>query len=217
MIGCAGIRRRQAPDARWSNSRRAPGPAGEHGVTFLDVLFALAIGATVTAISIPAVADTLEDMRAAMAARYVATRVAAVRLDAVRGSASVALRFEQEGDDFAFAPFADGNGNGVRTVEIRGGIDPSLAPSARLRETFPGVRFGLMPGVPDVDGQMATGDEGVRVGSSRLLSMSPDGTATSGTLYVRSRRRQYAVRILGATGRTRVLQYHPETRSWRAR
>ena len=37
--------------------------------------------------------------------------------------------------------------------------------------------------------------------------MSADGTATSGTLYVRGRRVQYAVRVLGVTGRTRMLQY----------
>ncbi len=36
--------------------------------------------------------------------------------------------------------------------------------------------------------------------------MSADGTATSGTLYVRGRKGQYAVRVLGVTGRTRMLQ-----------
>ena len=47
--------------------------------------------------------------------------------------------------------------------------------------------------------------------------MSPDGSATSGTLYVQGRRAQYAVRVLGATGRTRVLVYNPGMRQWTAR
>ena len=34
------------------------------------------------------------------------------------------------------------------------------------------------------------------------------------TLYVQGARAQYAVRVLGATGRTRVLKYEPGSRSW---
>ena len=45
------------------------------------------------------------------------------------------------------------------------------------------------------------------IGPAKILTMSPDGTATSGTLYLRGARSQYAVRVLGATGRTRVLKY----------
>jgi hypothetical protein len=61
---------------------------------------------------------------------------------------------------------------------------------------------------------MGTGNDGVRIGTAGILSMISDGTATSGTLYIRGRRRQYAVRVLGVTGRTRVLQYSPGDRSW---
>jgi hypothetical protein len=89
-----------------------------------------------------------------------------------------------------------------------------LGPFERLCDRFPDVRFELMPGVPDADGQAGTGTDGVRIGTARILSMSSDGTATSGTLYIRGRRQQYAVRVLGVTGRTRVLQYLPGDRSW---
>jgi hypothetical protein len=44
--------------------------------------------------------------------------------------------------------------------------------------------------------------------------VSPDGTATSGTLYVQGSRAQYAVRVLGATGRTRVLKYERGSGAW---
>jgi prepilin-type N-terminal cleavage/methylation domain-containing protein len=76
------------------------------------------------------------------------------------------------------------------------------------------VGFGLHSGVPDVDGSLSTGSDGLRIGSSRILTLGSDGTATSGTLYVRGRRGQYAVRILGITGRTRVLRFHPVTGQW---
>ena len=57
----------------------------------------------------------------------------------------------------------------------------------------------------------------VRIGSSSLMSFTPLGTATPGTIYLRGRDgSQYAVRVLGATGRTRVLRDAPGTREWTA-
>ena len=65
---------------------------------------------------------------------------------------------------------------------------------------------------------METPSDPVRLGRSDTLTFSPFGTATSGTIFLRSRKgRQYAVRVLGASGRTRVLEYRHETRSWAAR
>jgi hypothetical protein len=47
------------------------------------------------------------------------------------------------------------------------------------------------------------------------MSMSPNGSATSGTLYLHGRRgAQYAVRVLGATGRIRLLKYVEAQRRW---
>jgi hypothetical protein len=137
-------------------------------------------------------------------------------MDAVRRSRAVGLRFQSDPDtDYAFAAFGDGNGNGVRTSEIGDGIDVSLGPVERLRDRFPGVSFGLAGTVPDADGRVGTGEDGLRIGTARILTMSSDGTATSGTLYIRGRRQgQYAVRVLGATGRTRMLQYDPGSRTW---
>ena len=67
-------------------------------------------------------------------------------------------------------------------------------------------------------GAMPAGADPVQLGVADTLTFSPLGTATSGTIYLRSREgRQYAVRVLGATGRTRVLEFRPETASWTAR
>jgi hypothetical protein len=59
------------------------------------------------------------------------------------------------------------------------------------------------------------GTDPVRIGSTNLLSFSPLGSATPGTIYVRGREGlQLAVKITGATGRTRLLRYVPRTREW---
>ena len=77
------------------------------------------------------------------------------------------------------------------------------------------MSFGFLDGVPDADGQPANGSDGVRLGTSRLLSMNPDGSSSSGTVYLRGQgRTQYAVRILGVTGRVRVLKYDFVTGRW---
>ena len=189
----------------------------EIGASMVEVLFAMVVSVTLTSLAIPLVRGTLDELGTRMAARYVAGRVASSRIEAVRRSKAVALRFQAVSGDYIYASFGDGNGNGVRSAEIGQGIDPALGPFERLSDKFPGVRFELGPGVPDADGDAGTGQDGVRIGSARLLTMSADGTATSGTLYIRGRRGQYAVRVLGATGRTRVLQYLPAGRTWIAR
>ena len=118
------------------------------------------------------------------------------------------LRFEAASPDYRITAVADGNGNGLRTSEIQRGIDRTLGEAERLDMHFAGVAFGILSGVPDADGQPANGADGVRFGASKLLSMNPDGTASSGTLYVHGRERaQYAVRVLGTTGRVRILKF----------
>lgn len=186
------------------------------GYTLLELLLVVSLAATLATISVPLASSTVDQLRAASAARYVAGRLARTRLDAIRRSTTVALEFTQAGDDFRITTVVDGNGNGVRTTDITRGVDTRFGRGERLDEHFAGTAFGLLPGVPDMDGNPAS-TSGVRIGATPFLSLSPDGTATSGTLYVRSRRGQYAVRVLGATGRVRVFRYDAGARRWISR
>ena len=186
------------------------------GYTVLELLFTVAIGATLVAIAVPLTSSAADDIRAAAAARYLASTIGSARIDAVRRSAALGFRFEEDVDDFRLSLHVDGNGNGVRTAEIRSGVDPPVGSPERLGDRHSGVRFGLLPGIADLDGAFGTTD-GVRVGASRILALSPTGGATSGTLYLHGRRSQYAVRVLGATGRVRVFHYNAGARQWNSR
>jgi prepilin-type N-terminal cleavage/methylation domain-containing protein len=186
------------------------------GFSLLELLLAIAIAATLVGIAVPVTTAALDEIRTASAARHLASRIAAARIDAVRRATAVGLRFEPDGDDYLVSAHADGNGNGVRSAEIRTGVDLLLERAEPLRHQNPGVRFGLLAGVPDLDGAIGSTD-GVRVGTARIVALSPDGGATSGTLYVRGQRAQYAVRVLGATGRVRVFHYDPGARRWNSR
>ncbi|MDQ3487613.1 MAG: hypothetical protein M3468_07750 [Acidobacteriota bacterium] len=169
--------------------------------------------ATLAGFAVPIASGTVDDLRAAGAARHMAARIATNRLDAVRRAATVSLRFERRGTDYAFTTFLDGNGNGVRTADISAGVDKPIAAADLLRNHFPGVTFGLRAGVPDLDGGVSSTD-GVRIGSTPFLSTAPNGSCTSGTLYMHGRRRQYAIRILGATGRVRLFAFENGARRW---
>jgi prepilin-type N-terminal cleavage/methylation domain-containing protein len=176
------------------------------GFTLIELMFVIVLWSVIAGIAVPQVLVALDRQKAWAAARYLAGRMAMARSYAVTRSAYVALRFTSLGDDVLFQMFADGNRNGVRTLDIGSQVDQAISVSARLSELFPGVVIGVITDV---------GTDPVRIGSTNLLSFSPLGSATPGTIYVRSREGvQLAVKITGATGRTRLLRYVPRTREW---
>jgi len=186
-----------------------------HGFSLLELLLTVVVSSTLIAIAVPLTAGVADDMRTAMAARYLQGRIMDARMHAVRRGTRIGLRFERVGADYRFAEYLDGNGNGVRNADIAAGIDREIAPRQFLRDQFPRVTFGLQANVPDVDGtRSASATDGVRIGATRILTLGPDGTATSGTLYLHGSRRQYAVRVLGATGRSRVMRFESGMRQW---
>lgn len=184
------------------------------GFTLIEQLLVVAIMVTVIGIALPITTDALDALRTQSAARYLAARIVNARMDAVKRSRYIALRFEPGVPDYTYRYFADGNHNGVRTADIKAGVDPPLDTGEHIGDNFGGVTLRLMDDIPDADGAMHTGTDGVRIGVVKLLTMGPDGTATSGTLYVRGRNAQYAIRILGVTGRVRVLQYLRGQHKW---
>ena len=187
------------------------------GFTLIELMLAVALTTVLVGIAIPLTGSAIDELRTGAAARYIAGRIAIGRMDAINRSRAVALRFQPSTPDYQFAAYVDGNGNGVRSADIRAGVDPPVGTARQLADDFTGVHFGLEIGVPDVDGVRNASTDGLRIGTARILTVSPDGTSSSGTLYLRGRRAQYAVRVLGATGRTRVLKYEPGARTWISR
>jgi len=176
------------------------------GFTLIEIIFVIGLWAVIAGIAVPQVLVAVDRQKAWAAARYLAARMAMARSYAVTRSAYVALRFTRLGDDVMFQMFVDGNRNGVRTLDIGSRVDAAIGVSVRLSELFPGVVIGI---------STELGTDPVRIGSTNLLSFTPLGTATPGTVYVRGRDGlQLAVRVTGPTGRTRLLRYVPRTREW---
>ena len=176
------------------------------GYTLIEILFATGLIAVLSALAIPSALASVDRARANAAARHLASRMAMARSHAVMRAATVAFRFDEGAAGVTFQMFVDGNRNGVRTRDITSRVDRPLDAPARLSDLFPGVAIAASGGA---------GSDPLRIGSSNLLSFSPLGTATSGSVYVRGRDgTQLAIRILGTTGRVRVERYQVRTRRW---
>ena len=194
MSGRGGAPRRPRP-ARAGTSR---------GYTLIEVVFAAGLVAVLAAAAIPRLTAGVERSRTVGAARYLAGRLALARAQAVARSSNVALLFSAADGTFIVGTYVDNNADGVRTRDIAAGIDTPIDVPVRLSNLFPHVALFLNdPAVTST------------LDSSALMSFSPLGTASSRTLYLRGAdRSEYAVRVLGATGRTRVLRLVASSGAW---
>jgi hypothetical protein len=189
----------------------------DRGYSLLELVFAIALGITVGAVAIPQYLAALDDFRTSGATRYVSARFQRARMEAVMRSTSVAIHFTEMPDGYHYTGYLDGNGNGVLTQDIQNGVDRRINATERLRDHFAGVEFGALPGLPPIDpGSTAPGVDPIRLGVSSLASFTALGTSSSGTVYIRGRGdAQYAVRIFGDTGKTRMLKFERHTGHWR--
>lgn len=187
------------------------------GYTLLELMFALTLSVTAGAVATPPLLAAADEIKAAGAARYVATKLHQARMEAVVRSADVGWQFVGLADGYTYAPYVDGNGNGIRTRDIQRGADSRIGPVERLTDQFPGVEFGVVAGLPPIDpGGPPPGTDPIRLGSSNILTFTPLGTSSSGTVYLRGRRDvQYAIRVLGETGKARVLKFDRRARQWK--
>ena len=90
--------------------------------------------------------------------------------------------------------------------DIDTGLDPSIGGWAWLDQHARGVSLRINQPVPTSveDRALRPGDDPLRIGRTSLVVYSPFGSSTSGTLYVAAAQGpQMAVRLYGATGRTR--------------
>ncbi len=195
---------------------RTDSGASPFGFSLIELLFVTATIATLSAVAVPGILATIDDVRTIGAVRYLSTKLQRVRMQAVVRSSNAGLRFVSSAGGYTYTVYVDGNANGVRTADITRGIDRELMPLERLPDLFRGVDFGLVPGLPPVDpGSPAPGSDPIKIGSTDILSFSAIGTSTPGSLYIRGPRGvQYVIRVFGDSAKTRILRFDPRARRW---
>jgi len=186
---------------------REPEIGAPKGFSAIDLLFSCTVVCVLCAIAVPQTVTGVDRLRGLAAARYLASRMSLARAQAVSRSTTIALRFIQGPGGISISVIEDGNRNGVRTRDIDLQIDRQIEAPLLLSDLFPGVEIGVTTQAPGADA--------VQIGGTNLLSFTAHGTASSGSLYVRSRDgTQWMVRVLGATARSRVLRYVVATGEW---
>ena len=197
--------------------------AAARGFSLLDLLVTLVVIAIAAALGVPELFRSSERLRLALGAGEIASSLRMARLYALRHSANVAIKFATAADGVVtYALFRDDDGDGVRTADIEGGVDPQVEPWRPLDNLGRGVGFGFPPGAlpPDpTTGRPIGGsrDDPIRFNSSNLASFSAAGTSTPGSLYLTDGRRGLiVVRVTNRSGRVRTLRWEAELAAWRS-
>ena len=164
--------------------------------------------------------DALSRARVSVAARELASEMARLRSEAISTGHRVAMRMSRTTHGYSYSFYADGDGDGVRAADIESGVDPLLSGPRDLRSRYEGVDFALLdvaiPRVPPGKGVLLAGSDPVRFGRSDIITFTPRGTSSSGTLYVSDGSRTVAAVVLyGGTGRIRTLRFDRDLWIWR--
>jgi Tfp pilus assembly protein FimT len=189
----------------------------DHGAALIDIIVAVALSMLMAAIAVPVIGGTLDRERTIVGAQYLAGQLMRARLDSLKRGRAVAVRIEIVDERTQFQLFADGNGNGVSQRDIDRGVDLPVSSREWLDGQARGIALRVNQDITDVAGTttLSAGDDPLRIGNTSLLTFTPLGSATNGTLYVAALRGpQMAIRVFGATGRVRVLTFDAQSRQW---
>lgn len=194
---------------------------GNRGFQVADLVVSLAVFGLAFVLGVPQLLRITADLRVRMAGGEVMGVLRQARSLAIRLNANVALRFANDPrGEVTFTLYRDGDGDGVLNADIKSGIDRQIGPVGRLTSLGSEVRIGL-PARPvrdpgDPGHFLDRLDDPVRFNSSDLASFSPLGTSTPGSVYLSDRRSHLVVvRVLGGSGRVRLLTYDFGSEVWR--
>lgn len=174
----------------------------------------LAVIATVIAIAVPGWREVNDRARVRQAAADLAGRLRHARHLAVATGRAAGVLFALRDGEWTVRTCVDGAGDGLRPADVHARLDPCLDEAAEVSRIWPGARLAVEASIPGPDAT-PPGSDPVRFGPAGIATFTPPGTATPGTVFLRSPGGgQFAVRVAGATGRTRLLRYDPARRAW---
>ena len=179
------------------------GPCRLRGYGLVELLLVLAMATVLLATAVPRLAATLHEHRLRGAAIHLRGLFRQVRARAAAEARYIGVVFDEVDGDPVYSIYADGNANGIRRADIRRGIDVRIREPYSISETFPGVRYGSLPA-----GAEEPFFPGLRIGRSKIVSFSPIGASTSGTVFLSNQYEiVYCVVVLGSTSRVRIARY----------
>jgi prepilin-type N-terminal cleavage/methylation domain-containing protein len=188
----------------------------QHGYTLNELLTALAVMAVMLLVSLPAFAAHRRRLAATAATDAIRSVFRSVRARAIAHSRHSGVKFVQDGGQWTYSLYDDGDGDGVMNDDIKSGTDRRVAGPFPLDTHMAPAAIALPAArIKDPDGEWFPPNASpVQFNRSTLCSFSDLGSGTPGSIYLTDGSRDvYAVRVLG-TGRVRILRYDSVRGKW---
>ena len=195
-------------------------PGRNKGMSLHECIVVVAVIGIVVAVGVP----ELGDLGRAAALRSASIQIEGLlfrcRAYAVMNSRFTAAVFEQLPDGSWRCFIAvDGDGDGVRTRDIRSSIDPVVGQLVHFENGHAGLGILQNERVPDPSGRGRLGGnlgDPVRAGRGNMISFTPRGTASPASLYFTDHRtRMRVLRVYGGSSRVRSLVWRSGWPAWR--
>jgi prepilin-type N-terminal cleavage/methylation domain-containing protein len=191
------------------------------GFTLVELLVVLAI-ASALFVSAPPIHKWSSGLETRLAAWELVSTLRQARSAAIRLGANVGVKFRTAADGrVSFTLYEDGDGDGVRTLDINSGVDPRVGLPRELRHFGSRVRLGFPQGVRPRDPgnprrRLGRLQDPVRFNRSDLASFGPLGGSTPGSLYLTDGHHHLiVVRVFGRTGKVKIMRYDTRAETWR--
>ncbi len=189
----------------------------QRGFSLTEAMVTVALVGLVAAVAMPNLAETRRAVDFQRLTKQVYADAMGCRMEALTSCRNVGLVFDESHGRWFYTRVADGDNDGVSRDDFRRGIDKPLGPPIWLEFLSAGTRVGVPAGwrVPDPSGSGWLPTDGLRIGTSRIMSYSRDGHATPSTVYFNDGKdRMLAIRTSGEQGRIRALLWRRGWRQW---
>ena len=190
------------------------------GMSLVEALLVLAALTIVVVATLP----DLAEIRGAAALRAASSQLKGLlfrcRAYAILNSRATAVVFEHR-DDGSWRCFiaVDGDGDGIRTRDIHGLIDPVVGEVLHIEGNGAGLGILQDEFVPDPSGRgrlRGDLDDPVRAGRGDIITFTPRSTATPASIYLTDHRaRMRVLRVYGGTGRVISRVWRSGWPKWR--
>jgi hypothetical protein len=190
------------------------------GHSLVELAVVLSVASLLAGFVVPPLLEWGAQVQLELAASEVVAVLRHARADATRRYEQVAVKFDTSGPEPRWRLHRDGDGDGVRSDDLRSGVDPRVTPPRPLSYFGRRVHFGFPEGArprdpADPRRRLEGLDDPIRFNRSDLASFGPLGTGTPGSVYLTDGRRLVVVRVLNRTGRVRILAWDRNTDTWR--
>jgi hypothetical protein len=191
------------------------------GFQLAQTAVALAVLGAALVVVTPPLLHWSSALRLRLAASELSSALRLARMLALQTSGNVGLKLRpRETGRVGFTVHRDGDGDGVRSNDIVDGTDPQIGPERQLQHVGAHVRFGFPPGPAPRDPgnpsrRLERLEDPIRFNNSDIAAFSSLGQATPGSLYLTDGAAGLVVvRVVGRTGRVRVMVYDAGDERW---